>query len=207
MKGGHSVEGQRGRSPRTMSSNALKCVGGSASKSAPDRIAMMRMGVIPATAASDLSCRRAELGTRPRRGDTAGESGLHPPEPQSDRLQGMPSFRQLFSGCQFWHAPGVAVDSLQGRDRPRSHNATHAHGPWDGHRGPLSSVRGQCPSPFRRTASDRCLPRAPSKSSPGSKERERRDQALGPCRRSGDRESLLTLFIPTSAWVESVAGE
>ena len=33
-----------------------------------------------------------------------------------------------FSGRQVWNAPGVTVDSLRGRVRPRSHNATDAHG-------------------------------------------------------------------------------
>ena len=40
-----------------------------------------------------------------------------------------------------------------------------------GHTGRLSSVREEGPSPFRRPASDPCLPRAPSKPSPGHKER------------------------------------
>ena len=125
--GSNSLKNQRGHSPQKMWSKALKFVGGSASKIPTNRRAMMRIGVILATAPSDLSCRRAGLGRYfgeaiPLAG--AASTLLNPP---SDRLQGMPSFLQLFSGCQFWHAPGVTVDSLHGRDRPRGHNATDAH--------------------------------------------------------------------------------
>ena len=176
-------------------------------KSRANGRAMMRIGVILATAVRSLppTCRAREsrVGTLLRPGDAAGQSGLHPPEPPSDRLKACPrscrSSRGANSGTrQVSPSTRYTVETGRGvTTRPTRRGRAHCvslFSPGGVSFSPPPASLG----PLLTTSTFRALP--------GNKEGGGREQVTGSRRRSGGREPLRVLLKTTSAWIQTAVG-